>query len=496
MDKDSYKKIEKGNRIYNGFITFVLGTLFIFMLLIVNGSFSNLAEYKNSFNSIDIIFCIGSIITIALLYMSYKRGVSSKIILLGIVILGLILRLLYAFTIDSIPISDFATMYETAGSILEGDFSMLWGTGYIARFPHITIPTLYYAGIRYIFSEPLLVIKGVNVFASTCNIVIIYKITEEIFSSKGKAIITALITALYPPLILYTAVFTTENLAIPFLLVAIHMFILFIKKEGNCKYLVLAALFLSVGNLFRMVGQIMLIAFILYIIISYREKIKSKVIIILILIIMFVIPLIGTSFLLENNGVIEYQLWKGREPNLTNIVKGLNIENQGQWNLDDSLIPEMYDFDYEKIEEACKIIIWDRLSTTPKGELLKFFAEKYSSQWNVGDFSGSYWAEHDLEEENKGIKFSENGIVFGQLFFVILISLSYIGLLNIREVKQNRPLSLIYYIFCGYSILYLVSENQARYGFIVSWVFIIMATVGIDLLQKIGTVKRDGLWGK
>ena len=485
MFKNLDKKIEKGNGIYKGFITFVLGALFILMLLIVNGSFNQLHSYKDKFSNLDIIFCIVSIITIGIVYISHKRGISSKFILIGIIALGLILRILYAFTIESIPISDFAVMYDTAGKILEGDFSMLWGTEYIARFPHITIPTLYYAVIRYLFSDPLLVIKGINVVASTCNIVIIYKITEQLFSGRGKAIMAALITALYPPLIIYTAVFTTENIAMPFLLLAIYMFILFIKRDKNWKVLALAALYLSVGNLFRMVGQIILVAFILYIIISYKEKIKNKLISVSILISMFLIPLIVTSYSLQYSGIMEYQLWKGSEPNLTNIVKGLNIENKGRWNLGDEAIAESYNFDYEKIEEECKNIIWNRLTTTPKGELLNFFANKYSSQWSVGDFSGAYWAENSVEEENIGIKFSENGIWFAQLFFVVLISLSYIGLLNIKEVKQNRPLSLIYYIFCGYSILYLVSENQARYGFIVCWIFIIMATVGIDLLQKI-----------
>jgi 4-amino-4-deoxy-L-arabinose transferase-like glycosyltransferase len=495
MFKNLDKKIGKSHRIYKGFITFVLGALFILMILILNGSFSGLSSYKDKFSSVDILFCIMSIVTICIVYISHKRGISSKFMLIGIIVLGLVVRVLYAFTIDSIPISDFAVMYDTAERILESDFSMLWGTEYIARFPHITIPTLYYAVIRYVFSDPLLVIKGINVVASTCNIVIIYKITEELFSSRGKAIMASLITALYPPLILYTAVFTTENLAMPFLLLGIYMFILFIKRDKNWKVLVLAALSLSVGNLFRMVGQIILIAFILYIIISYKEKIKNKLISVSILVSVFLIPLIITSFSLQYSGIMEYQLWKGSEPNLTNIVKGLNIENNGRWNLEDGAISKSYNFDYEKIEEECKNIIWDRLTTTPKGELLKFFANKYSSQWSVGDFSGAYWAEHSIEE-NKSIKFSENGIWFGQLFFVILISLSYIGLLNIKEVKQNRPLSLIYYIFCGYSILYLVSENQARYGFIVCWIFIIMATVGIDLLQKIGTVERNRLWRK
>lgn len=496
MFKKLDKKTKKDNRIYKRFIGFVLAALSILMLLIVNGSFNQLSSYNGSISSVDIVFCMVSIITIAIVYISYKYGIASKFILIGIIALGLLVRILYAFNIESIPVSDFAVMYDTAGKILEGDISMLWGNEYIARFPHITIPTLYYAAIRYVFTNSLSVIKGINVLASTCNILIIYKITEELFSDRGKAIVAALITALYPPLILYTAVFSTENIAMPFLLLAIYMFIMFVKRDNNWKIIVLSALSLSVGNLFRMVGQIILVAFILYIIISYKEKVKSKLVAVVILISMFLIPLIGVSFSLQYSGIMEYQLWKGSEPNLTNIVKGLNVENNGRWNLEDEGISKKYNFDYEKIEEVCKNIIWNRLTTTPKGELLNFFANKYSSQWCVGDFSGAYWAEHSVEEDAIGIKFSENGMWFGQLFFVILISLSYIGLLNIKEVNQNRPLSLIYYIFCGYSILYLVSENQARYGFIVCWIFILMAMVGIDLIQKIGTLERDKLWKK
>ena len=45
--------------------------------------------------------------------------------------------------------------------------------------------------------------------------------------------------------------------------------------------------------------------------------------------------------------------------------------------------------------------------------------------------------------------------------------------------------SLFYYIFCGYSIFYLITENQARYAFTVCWIFVIMAIVGIDFIEKL-----------
>ena len=45
-----------------------------------------------------------------------------------------------------------------------------------------------------------------------------------------------------------------------------------------------------------------------------------------------------------------------------------------------------------------------------------------------------------------------------------------------------------------YGILYLISENQARYGYVVCWVFILMASIGINFMDKI--LRRILLYGK
>lgn len=479
------KKIEKNDKVHGGFISFVLIALALLVIILVKGSYETLIEYKGRFGNIDILFIIITMIFFGLVYTLKRKKISNRCILTLIVIFGLGLRGLYALTIESVPISDFAIMFETAGEVLNGDFSKLWGSGYIARFPHITIPVMYFALIRMTFSDPLMVIKLINIIASTCNIVIIYMIIKEIFNDDRKAIVGSVITAIFPPLILYTAVFTTENIAIPLYLLGIYLFIKFVKSSNNnWKVLFFAAFILSLGNLFRMVAQIIVVAFILYIIVSYKDTIKKKVISIVIVLVGFMIPLVGVSFGLHYSGVIEYQLWKGSEPSLTNIVKGLNIEHNGRWNPEDAKIPDRNNFEYNKIEEECREVIWDRLSNTPKPELFKFFINKFKSQWSIGDFSGSYWAEHSVEEENIGLKFSERGIWFGQLLFFILICLAYIGLFNVKRIKENRSISLIYYIFCGYGLLYMVSENQARYGFIVSWLFILMSIIGVDLIQS------------
>lgn len=482
------------NKVYRNFIGFVLGVLAILMLFLVNASFYELKINNKYFGIYDIGFIVFTILFILLTIALIKRNTENKKIILIIVFTGLVLRCIYSFSIKSVPVSDFAIMYETAGEVINGNFYEMWSTGYIARFPHLTIPVMYLSVLRYFFGESLYIIKIFNVIASTFNIILIYLIVKELFENRRYALFSALITALFPPLILYTAIFTTENIAIPFFLLSIYFFIKAIKSEYKIKMFIFAGISLSIGNLFRMVGQVILVAFILYIFVSYSSTIRKKTIVLFITIVSFLIPLIGTSYFLHNTGVIEYHLWKGREPALTNVVKGLNIENEGRWNKEDAEIPNIYNFDYDKISEVCKEIIWERLSTTPKPVLFRFFVNKFTSQWTIGDFSGAYWAEHSVDDSDMLFKVSKNGIWYIQLFLCILISLSYVGLFNRNKIKENPNISLIYYIFCGYGLFYLISENQARYGFIVSWIFILMSIVGVDFI--INMKGRDNSYGE
>ena len=55
----------------------------------------------------------------------------------------------------------------------------------------------------------------------------------------------------------------------------------------------------------------------------------------------------------------------------------------------------------------------------------------------------------------------------------------YRGLFIKKNYMDNKPINLFYIIFCGYGILYLITEQQARYAYIACWIFIILAFSGI-----------------
>jgi uncharacterized membrane protein len=73
------------------------------------------------------------------------------------------------------------------------------------------------------------------------------------------------------------------------------------------------------------------------------------------------------------------------------------------------------------------------------------------------------------------INLEDNAAIYSQLFFFVLMLLSYIGLYNKNQYLKNNIINLFYIIFCGYALLYLITESQDRYSFIVCWLFVILA---------------------
>lgn len=65
--------------------------------------------------------------------------------------IALCLRVLWLLNANSIPISDFKTMYESAGDLINGNTKIFKGISYLARFPHLTITVLYMTFIRIVF---------------------------------------------------------------------------------------------------------------------------------------------------------------------------------------------------------------------------------------------------------------------------------------------------------------------------------------------------------
>ncbi|WP_289128383.1 glycosyltransferase family 39 protein [uncultured Clostridium sp.] len=119
--------------------------------------------------------------------------------------------------------------------------------------------------IMKIFGEAVLTIKIGNIIFSVITMYLVYKVAFEVFEKENLALVSLGISAIVTPMITYVGGLATENIAIQFYLASIYFFIKAMKNDISIKLLMVSALLLSIGNLFRMVAVIIVIAFIMYI---------------------------------------------------------------------------------------------------------------------------------------------------------------------------------------------------------------------------------------
>lgn len=458
------------------FTTFFLTTLKVLMIVVMVAS----SGYIKNFNKNSII--VGAILLSIIVIEVYiiKRNICYKKQIALILICGFILRGLWLLNVKSIPISDFSVIYECGQEFLNGNTGMFWGHSYIARFPHLTIMVLYMALMIKIFpTNNIVMMKLVNLALGVLTIYIIYLLVKELFDSKKRGIYAASLASIFPPFITYTGVFCTENVAIPLYLLSIYFFILVIKNKKSKYYLISSGILLSIGNLFRMVAAIVVIAYAIYILIYLKYKIINKLRNIALYIVPYVVFLVVVSYTLQSLKITEFPLWKGSEPKITSILKGSNLESNGRWNEKDAAIVEKYNYDYQKIQDASLEIIKERLTKTPPLELVKFYIRKIALQWNEGDFGGVYWTKLGVPEEDIKVDISLEVL---QIVYLSVMILIFIGLFNRKNNKDSQEINLLYIILCGYGVMYLVTESQGRYAYIISWIFIILAIEGINFI--------------
>lgn len=427
--------------------------------------------------------CVFISVMTASLLCSYKIINSDidhnkKVILL--MVLGVILRILWILNTDNIPNSDFNTMYDSAQKFINGDTDVFKGTSYAARFPHITITILYMALMRWIFPQfNLEAMKIVNLVSGLSVSYIIYLMCIEIFKDKKEALYSLGICSIFPAFITYTPVFCSENIAMPFYVISVLLFLKSMNKKEGSIGLILSSILLAAGNLFRMIADVILIAYILYILFYYKESILKKIRNILFVILPYILIIVCVSTFLQRAEITENPLWRGCEPKITSVLRGTNLSSLGMWNEEDAEVAEECMGNYDKIEEKSRDIIRERLTTTPVPKLLLFYIGKLASQWCIGDFSGTLWTQKDIDDSRILFKVGIFGSLPFQIIYLEMLLMIFYGLLNKNRKKSYVQLNLFYIIFLGYIGAYLITENQCRYGYIASWIFIIMTVDGM-----------------
>lgn len=478
--------------LFNGALKNFMILIFVFSIIIsllvnlgLNFTLYNkgLVGLKLGLN-ILLIFLILLVISIAyykrnkILFLLNKNILRSENSPFFILLFAFIIRFLWISLIETTPTSDFLMMYNSAKEVFNGNFTCFHGVNYFARFSHDSITVLYYS-LFYRFSEnPLFLIKLANIFFSTLSVFMIYKIVKDLLNHKN-ALIASILFSLFPPFIMYNSQLLSENIAIPFYLISIYYFLKYTNNIKNCKLIVFSGLTLSIANLFRSVGIIFLIAYLMYLIIYKGFIISLKPI--SVTIITFIIPIYIISSLLVNNKIIETNLWNPKETILTSVLKGSNINSFGFWNKEDSDMPLKYNYDYNKVKEESIRLIKERLLHSPVKNVLALYIGKLTAQLTISDF-GAF----EFTILNSTPSIFTRTLKYFSFALLTLINIFHIFLLYFAIVyfKKNKKipdkLNLFSILFIGFMFLYLILEVQPRYSFIICWTLIIFAICGLN----------------
>jgi len=464
------------NRYFRGFLNYVIMVIIFFaciMSMIIVIYFFRIGNNKLSSALLIVLYSL-----IVILSKKYNSKISSildytnKGTIFYIVMASLILRILWVIYIPTNPTSDFQLMYEAAADAAKGQFYMFKGNYYFARFAHDTITVLYFSLFYRFSNNPLLLIKFVNAIYGTASVYLLYLVIKETMGKKS-ALVGSMIMAVFPAYVMYTSETMSENIALPFYLLSVYLFLKALKNNKNNNYLFLCGFSLSIGNLFRMVGPVVLIAFTMYILIDkgFKETVKTSFKII----ITYTLPLFLISQTLIFTGITEAHLWNSKEPVITSILKGTNLEHNGRWNKDDAKIPIELNFDTKAIKKVSKEIIIKRLTETPKYRLVFHYIVKLSSQWGIGEF-GAYSPSVETADNTSVTKFmkgakSEINIICN-LFYISLLIRILIALYN-KEYQCYEYMNFFFILFIGFVLLYLITEAQERYSYIAAWLIVI-----------------------
>lgn len=435
------------------------------------------------------------------LFYKLRRRLNFTVLFTGILLISLGLRILWFLNIDSLPVSDFGMMFYNGSQLIQGHTYMFKGISYFARFPHMSLTVMYFGLIQYLFADPLSMTRVINIGLSLIDIVLLYFIAKQLFHDRHKSLGVMLLAGIFPPMIYYNNVFASENLALPLLLLSVLFYLRAVNGQTIIPFIA-SGFLLSLAHLFRPLLYVVLVAYVLYALIYYQNHLQAKLKSVLGVVLSSLLPFVLISLLLVQMGITQYPLWHGTEPLTVSVLKGTNISSGGGWNKEDASVFSQFNGDYEAVNQECQRLIKQRFLETPPSGWLKFYLVKCSNQWSCGDFGGAYWAEagrtdfktqtlfaQGIHRGNKmAISMLFQGFLFHQMVWILLLALS-LGGLFLKEKSGGRSLPLLYLLFIGFALFYLITESQARYAYIACWIFPILAMTalpGVSDKQKAG----------
>ena len=456
------------NKLKEGF----LSTIFMYLTIVVFSIISLIFLIKNNVFISIIAFLI-------VIYISLKNSIKHYPIILFIT--SLMLRIFMILIFKFPQVSDFKTLLDASYLFANNDFSFqnqqyftMWGyqTGFVI-----------YQGLLLKLFNSVFILKLLNAIFSSILSVLIYFFGKRICSEKS-ARMASLLYMIFPFSLYLNTVLANHHLAT--FLAYIGIFFL-LKKEKSIKDYIIAAVLISLGNIIRPEGIIVVFTLILFEI--FRLK-KDKILKTLKNVGMFLIIyfMIGTlsSFAVEKLDINDEGL-KNNNPKWK-FVLGFNSDSCGYYTSSD----EKYINDENKELEVIK----NRISVGPvkMGKLLACKINKFWLQTEISSKNEMYNDKtYNIFGINIKFKDLENIVVkFNSILYIITLLMCIVGVVfNRKKVIKDNSFFFVILMMVTFFV-YLLIEIQPRYAYFIHVSIFILSTYGYDyILSKISNIFKS-----
>ena len=442
----------------------LLSTIFVYCSIVVFSFLGVLFTIKSNIFLFLMSFAV-------ILFITLKFNIKKFPLLLFIC--SIIIRLIVVLFMNFPQVSDAKTLLEAAESFSIGDYSFsnlkyftVWGyqTGFV----------IYEGLILKIISNPF-ILKTLNIIFSSVLTLFIYFVGKKITSEKT-AKIASLLYMIFPYHLYMNSVLLNHQIATLLMYIGILFIIKDNKKLTDYIY---AAIFISVGNIMRPEGIVVIFSIILYEIFKLKKDkildVSKKVFVFLV--IYFLIGNVS-SILVQKTGINDEGL-KNNNP-MWKFVLGFNHESCGYYTEDD----EKYLMDKEKEVE----LVRERIFSNPI-KTIGLLGCKVNRFWLQSELT----AKNDMYQEKTfnimglNIRFSfveKIASGFNSCVYLITLFAAAIGLfIKRKEIIKSNSLIFVILMMVTFGV-YLLIEIQPRYAYFIHISIFILSCYGYEYMVK------------
>ena len=316
----------------------------------------------------------------------YGPGVFVPVILGASGLLQFALMLL----LPRLPTDDSKTVLSLALDMLySGDYSTFEPGGYLHMFPFNFSIVIYLKTLLAVFPEHYMTLKLFNIFFSLLTTLMIHLIYRELTGRRKEQDYTALVlAAFYVPSLLMPNLIYNDVIGTALLTSSVYFVLRFVRTHSFASVL-WAALLLAVGNYFRSIGAIMLMASGICILLGIRRiGVRRSLLALMVLAALFNVPAWTQNAVLQANGITEGSASEQSAPVYMWLNMGINLERFGFWDNMQSyrIYQNEANEDQAASTELYKASIAGKLSEASAGDLLGMYAKKLIWTWTEGTY--------------------------------------------------------------------------------------------------------------